>query len=84
MTENDHTSWEDRLLAASPRGVRSLAADIPRRPPTTGSTPAAPAEPSPGLSDGGTSTTPRPTVSLEHEMDGAKVREAAAKLRRTR
>jgi hypothetical protein len=82
MTENDHTSWEDRLLAASPRGVRSLAADIPRRPPTTD-----PSRARRAIARSvrwRESTTPRPTVSLEHEMDGAKVREAAAKLRRTR
>lgn len=84
MTENDHTSWEERLLAAAPREVRSMTADIPRRAPVDEPTPPAPAEPSAGAGDGGTSTTPRPTINLEHEQDGARIREAAAKLQRTR
>ena len=58
MIENGSPTWEERRLAASPRGVRAVAADIPRHPPTAGPTPSAPTEPSPGPRDGGTSTEP--------------------------
>ena len=58
MTENGNPTWEERRLAASPRGVRAHAADIPRHPPTAGPTPSAPTEAPPGPGDGRTSTEP--------------------------
>ena len=94
MTENDHTSWEERLLAASPNEVRALAAGIPTRArvddgrrgeaaPSAGESPEPqPAEPGPG--DGGTSTVPAHVVNLETETDPRRVREAAKKIAEAR
>jgi hypothetical protein len=80
MTENENTPWEEQLMAATPREVRALAADIPQRAPTAEPIPRAPAEPSPGPSDGGTASEPPASIDLQHERDGARVRAEARRI----